>query len=168
MRTQEQFLTLIRSAIFFGNLGNGASTNEIVALSSLAPWGDDVNSSEEDERIADEMSWLPTTRDQKDPFYPKRVNSESAKPENLEAAKSYGMDVCKAILAKLSEVDLLLLKAGANNFEEAAKGAAAYAFRNAAIEVALGIDGKWLEIAEIYLKGNWPCGITKKGKVVIF
>ena len=167
MRTRELFLALVPTIPFFGNVGNAASENGTIALSSLAPWGDEINASKDDIRIADEMSWLPTTRDQGDPFYAEGVDSLAASQEELKSAKSYRMEIYKAVLAALHDADFTQLKAGANNFEGAAKGAAAFAFRNAATEVALGVDGKWLAVAEIYIKGHWPCGVTKAEKLVV-
>jgi hypothetical protein len=168
MKTKDQFSALIQSAPFFENVGTASSDNGTVALSSLAPWGDQANALEKDSRIADEMDWLPTVRDQADPFYPNGVESEASSEDALTAAKSYRIKVYKAVLARLRSADLSQLKAGVNNFEEAAKGAISYALGNAATEVALGLDGKWQEVAEVYFNGNWPCGVTKAGKLVVF
>ncbi len=142
--------------------------DRVIVLSNLAPWGDEENASEVDLRIADEMSWLPTTRDQEDPFYLGGIDSIATDPEKLTAAKDYRTSVYKALLAKLRGADFSHMKAGPTNFTQAAKGAAAFAFRNAATEIVFGIEGKWVEIAEIYLKGHWPCGITKTGELVVF
>lgn len=167
MITKDQFLALIQITRFFENVGRASSNNGVVALSSLAPWGDEANASEKDNFIADEMDWLPTARDQTDPFYPNGVESVASNEDALKAAKSYRMEVYKAVLVRLRGTDLNQLKAGANNFEEAAKGAVAYALRNAATEVALGVEGKWLKVAAVYFNGNWPCGVTKEGKLVV-
>lgn len=167
MITKEQFITLIANTDFFKNVGNASPGNSVIVLSSLAPWGNETNASESDIRIADQMDWLPTTREQSDPFYPYGLDSEATSEDVLIAIKSYRIEVYKAILGRLRMADFSRLKAGPNNFAEAAKGAAAYSFRNAATEVVLGIQGRWLEVAEVYFNGNWPCGLTKTGKLVV-
>ena len=78
------------------------------------------------------------------------------------------MEVFKAALARFRNVEMPRLKSGPHSFEEAAKGAATHALRSAATEVALGIDGRWIEVAEIDFRGHWPCGITRAGELVIF
>lgn len=167
MRAPTQFLVLIHHAPFFEHIGKAASDDRVHALTNLAPWGDESNVSDADNRIAEEMDWLPTARDQDDPFYPGGVESRALSEDALNVAKSYRMEVYKAVLARLRNAEMSSLRAGPNNFEEAAKGAIAYAFRNAATEVALGFEGKWLEIADIYFRGHWRCGVTKRGKLVI-
>lgn len=160
-------MALIQSAHFFKNVGTAKSFSGALALSSLAPWGDEANASDKDNRIADEMEWLPTTQDQADPFYPSGLESQAGSEDELKAAKSYRVKVYKEILARLRDADLAHLRAGSNNFEESAKGAITYAFRKSATEVALGVEGKWLEVAEFYFKGYWPCGLTKAGILVV-
>lgn len=161
------FTSLIHDTAFFKNVGNATYCGDVVNLSSLSPWGDRDEASVDDISVADEMGWLPTSRDQIDPFYPSSLDAEAASEDDLNMARKCRTEVHKIVLKKLRHCDEPLFKVGANNLTESAKAAASYALRNAVTEVVFGIDGEWRKIAKFYFEGNWPCGLTPAGKIVV-
>jgi len=106
-------------------------------------------------RIADEMDWLPTTRYQDDPFYSGGMDRLETTTDGSELARSYSMEVHKVILARLRDIGVTKLNAGAKSFEEAEKGAAT--------EIALEPGGKWLDVANIS-RGIGHCGVYQGGE----
>lgn len=114
-------------------------------------------------RVGYFWEWLPTSRDQPNP-YPV-VIEEKALPKANELAS----DAYKATLASLRGLDSkrTLLKDGSNDYWESFRGAALFCARFAAKEVASGNLGRWNELLSIYKQGRLPCGITSDGTFVI-
>lgn len=112
-----------------------------------------------------EWDWLPSSRDQPDPFegtYPVKLDEQ---PYDKEAEKM----VYKATLRSLRSVGTAHPKLvdGPHNYTESMKGSALFACKHAAKEVLSNQPGKWVEILALYNNGVWPCGITQTGELVI-
>ena len=104
-------------------------------------------------------AWLPTTRDQKDPF-----DSSGNSLMNSKIVKL----VYKKTLISLRKIDASNYKLidGPHNYTEAFKGAALYTFRKAVLELSQNEKGPWYNISRHYLNGYWPYGLTSKGKIL--
>ncbi len=111
-----------------------------------------------------DWEWLPSTRDQSDPF------GESLK-EALDANDKECLNqIYKSTLSSLRSVGQRHAKLidGPHNYTEAFRGAALYAARKATQQRLINnTESRWVEIFEHYKKGKWPCGIRKNGELVI-
>lgn len=107
--------------------------------------------------------WLPTSRDQEDPY---QVIGEE---RDLASVNELALDAYKATLASLRGLDSKrgLLKDGVNDYWEAFRGAALFCARCAAKEVATGNLGRWCQLLNVYKQGRWPCGVASDGSLVI-
>ncbi|MFB2654386.1 hypothetical protein [Shewanella seohaensis] len=112
-----------------------------------------------------EWDWLPTSRDQSNPF----VATYTAKPDEQRYDKETENRVYKAALKSLRSVGNAHPKLvdGPHNYTESMKGSALFACKHAAKEVLSNQPGKWLTILALYKNGVWPCGITQTGELVI-
>ena len=112
-----------------------------------------------------EWDWLPTSRDQSDPFEGAFTANADQRPHDKEAEKR----VYKAALRSLRTVGNAHPKLvnGPHNYTESMKGSALFACRHAAKEVLSNQPGKWVAILALYHTGVWPCGITQTGELVI-
>jgi hypothetical protein len=115
------------------------------------------------------MEWLPTQPGETDPIHGQSLEQQA---ETLGTRKEFSIEVLaiyKATLASLRNVQgNPALKAGPNDFVEAARGAALFAFRRAAFEIVLGEPGFWCRVAKIYHAGHWPLGILPDRQIVVF
>ncbi|MCW3060407.1 MAG: hypothetical protein JWQ02_2228 [Capsulimonas sp.] len=83
-------------------------------------------------------------------------------------ARAAGLEVYKLTLVSLrTMVDHPLLHFGPDDLTNAARGAAAFAMRRAAIEIMLDTPGFWCSLAPYYFQGNWPAGTLPGGRVVV-
>ena len=108
-----------------------------------------------------EWDWLPTSRDQENPFQSDIENNVEVKEEINK--------VYKATLKSLRSVGEKHphLQNGAHDYTEAFKGAVLFACENAAREYLHNTNGKWTEIIKLYKEGRWPCGLKNNGSVVV-
>lgn len=110
-----------------------------------------------------DWEWLPTSKDQVDPFHSSgQTIRNSRTKESIRA-------VYKTTLRSLCSIDdnHPKLQDGPHNFTEAFKGAALFATRHAAIEHLTDAQKKWTKILDWYKKGRWPCGVKKDGSLVL-
>ena len=112
-----------------------------------------------------EWDWLPSSRDQPDPF----EGTYLAKPDEQLYDKEAEKMVYKAALRSLRSVGKIHPKLvdGPHNYTESMKGSALFACKHAAKEVLSNQSGKWVAILALYNNGVWPCGITRTGELVI-
>ncbi|MFB2683099.1 hypothetical protein [Shewanella mangrovisoli] len=112
-----------------------------------------------------EWDWLPTSRDQSNPFEGTFTAKVDQRTHDKEAEKR----VYKAALRSLRTVGNAHPKLvnGPHNYTESMKGSALFACKHAAKEVLSNQPGKWLTILALYKNGVWPCGITQTGELVI-
>lgn len=112
-----------------------------------------------------EWDWLPSSRDQSDPF----EGTYPTKPDEQIYDKEAEKMVYKAALRSLRSVGKAHPKLvdGPHKYTEAMKGSALFACKHAAKEVLSNQPGKWVAILALYNSGVWPCGITQTGELVI-
>lgn len=112
-----------------------------------------------------EWDWLPSSRDQPDPF----EGTYLAKPDEQLYDKEAEKMVYKAALRSLRSVGKIHPKLvdGPHNYTGSMKGSALFACKHAAKEVLSNQPGKWVAILALYNNGVWPCGITQTGELVI-
>ncbi|MFM6906203.1 MAG: hypothetical protein ACKOUU_09245 [Acinetobacter tjernbergiae] len=112
-----------------------------------------------------EWDWLPSSRDQPDPFEGTYLAKSDEQLYDKEAEKM----VYKAALRSLQSVGKIHPKLvdGPHNYTESMKGSALFACKHAAKEVLSNQPGKWIAILALYNNGVWPCGITQTGELVI-
>jgi hypothetical protein len=171
---------LVETAQWFSRLGGGVATSEVVAVTDHEAWRRYFSASTGAEfmlphdeaaltnQVLGRMTWLPTTATQEDPIHGDRLSvtaAERGETANLRAAR---LQVTRFLLKSLRPVEKPpLLQVGPTNLEGAARGAAQYAFRQAAVEVLLQCEGFWCSVAQIYHIGNWPMGRLPDGRLVI-
>ncbi len=111
-----------------------------------------------------EWDWLPSSRDQDNPFEVTFSDSSMKMSSEKDAEKR----VYRAALKSLRKIGVAHpnLVDGANNYTESFKGAALFACKLTAREVSLKQPGQWLDIVGLYEKGRWPCGLRKTGEIV--
>jgi hypothetical protein len=104
--------------------------------------------------------WLPTSRDQDDPF---------DGPARSKDSKDFEQAVYKATLKSLRKMgrSIPMLKNGPHDYTEAFRSAVLFAFKMAAREIALNNSGKWVEVSNLYMQGKWPCGLDTNGVLVV-
>ena len=139
------------------------------AIQSLLAWDAEHVGAQVDARhaeIAVHMDWLPTGYDQDDPFLGGLLT------QKLKGAGSTNqtqvMDACKQAMRALRQLDASGLVSGPHDYSQAARGAALYAVRMAAIETVLSMPGIWSQLLSLYLMGYWPCGRLPNGDVVVY
>lgn len=153
---------------WFSKVGQFDGDERKTAIPSLAAWDSVEFSPELDKsiiRIVSNMDWLPTTRDQENP-----INGDALRKSlsSVKDGKKLVMDAYKLAMRSLREFDKEKFKSGSNDFSEAAKGAALYCVRMAAMEALISKPGFWTELFDSYSEGYWPCGILNDGTVVIY
>lgn len=160
--------TLIQETPWFQRLGQPEIDDEYVWLPTLAPWADFAEGDDELGRIADQMAWLPSSRDQDDPIGGRTLEHQVEAFGRTQEAAALVLEVYKTVLAALRPfAGHPALQVGPHDFTEAARGAALYAVRRAAYEAVLDKPGFWSRMIELYRAGHWPCGILPDGRVVV-
>ena len=139
---------LITEAPWFSRCGEFAGEPNAVALSAMS--------------ISEKWSWLPTSRDQRDPIHSEALIVEARAVCLDERRRSAEMDLARRVLASLRVIpdQFPALVDGTENFTLAAKGGAQFAARMAAREVVVGHPGFWCRAVQIFAAGYWPCGIV--------
>lgn len=167
--TVDELIELIRQADWFARLGEPGAPRDCIAISSLSPWADLPGEVLAFDWIADEMTWLPSSKDQEDLVHG-RVLEEQAEAKGLsQACLKESVSAYRTALASLRDVvEPCRLHAGTHNFTPAAHGAALFAVRRAAFEAVLDRPGFWCRMMSIYHGGHWPCGRLRDGRIVVF
>ncbi len=166
--TIEELQLLIEKTVWFGHLAEPATSNGFVHIASLNPWANIPAGDDRLEEIADQMEWLPSSRDQDDPIHGRLLEQRSDQLGKKEEHSRQSLETYKAVLSSLRNFDgHPALKAGPHDFTEAARGAAAYAAKRAAYEVLLDDCGFWCSVMNRYAEGRWPCGILPSGEVIV-
>ena len=167
--TIEHIHQLVEKATWFTALGTFQQQPGRLAIRHLLAWDESIFEPSIDGHhadIANAMNWLPSSRDQADPFYANQLRLEFQQQE--AEVRSYVMQIYKAAMSGLRHVGHPLLHTHKHHFVEAAKGAALYAVRMAAIETACGRPGVWTELLQLYVEGHWPCGVMPTGEIIVF
>lgn len=163
----DELESIIRTAQWFTRLGQFDDRVGMIAIRNLEPWSDDnVDAMPSD--IADDMEWLPTTLDAEDPVYHGKISSELTRQGRLEEASKAAVDLYRTALLSLRRAHKHpLLVVGPHDFTKAARGAALFAVRQAALERVANIERPfWRPILSVYHEGFWPCGLVN-GRVVV-
>jgi hypothetical protein len=166
--TLEELEALLQETRWFENLCMPMKDNGFVQIPSLAPWANLPTCNDKLEEIADEMIWLPSSRNQDDPIHGMSIEDRC---EQLGKGKEYSrrsLELYKKASNSLRSFEgHPALQAGPHNFTEAARGAALFAARRAAYEILLNHGGFWCSAMQVYKRGHWPCGLLADGIVVV-
>lgn len=160
---------MVKYANWFALLGSYQAQQGRLSISHLHAWDFDVFDASIDSKhmyIAENMDWLPTTRDQEDPIYGVDLIQafKSFEPE----VRAQVMDVYREAMKSLRNIHSIHLVSGSNNFTDAAIGAACYCSKMAAIETVIDKQGVWCDLLYFYNHGYWPCGVMPNGGIVIY
>lgn len=166
--TLAELSALAMEAPWFSNLGEPDVDSEYVRIPTLAPWANEQTGNESLEQIADQMDWLPSSREQDDPIHGRSLEERSEALGKKQEFSKQSLAVYKATLTALRKFDgHPALKVGPHDFTEAARAAALFAVRRAAYEVLLGEPGVWCRLMKVYRAGHWPCGILPNKQIVV-
>jgi len=167
--TVTELLNEIARAEWFSRLGEDVRGPGLIHIRNLEAWrSDDAVTDAVSDSIADAMAWLPSALDQEDPFNGSALTQELRRVGREAEARDATLSAHKAVLVSLRKAVLSpLLQVGPHDFTGAAKGAAAYAVRRAAMEAVLDREGKWTELVRLYENGHWPLGKLPNGDVVV-
>lgn len=165
----EEIRAAIIQANWFESVGQYTECDGRLALKDLSAWDSLTFASNIDSfhaKVASQMDWLPSSRDSQDPIHFKKLI------EKLDRwgvqYREVSMEVYKVALQSLRSVDNQKLRSGPNDFTEAAKGAALYCVRMAALEALANEPGFWLTALQLYCAGYWPCGLMPGNKLVVY
>ena len=160
----------VNEATWFSNLGKCQKASSLICLNSLQ---DEFRNPDESSQfstfIINQMEWLPTGRDMEDPIHKGMLKIIAHEQKKDGECRKVSSDIYKIALLSLRQTDQNpLLNIGALDLTEAAKGSALYTFRSAAWEIILNRTEFWCTLIPFYVAGNWPCGLTRDKKVVVF
>ncbi|QSI29787.1 hypothetical protein GNX71_09410 [Variovorax sp. RKNM96] len=159
----------IKSANWFAAIGTYPGGVGKRSIKNLHAWDETifkVGLDQEHAAIAEEMDWLPSTKDEIDPFYGDSLrHALDLKNSNY---KEDLKEVYSIALKSLRHIEESKLISGPHNYVEVAKGAALYCSRMAAVEVVVGRPGVWCDLLDIYCQGYWPCGRLKNGTLIVY
>ncbi len=158
----------IKSAKWFSKLGQFPGSPKMVSIANLAAWSDE-NVYGDSDPIADEMNWLPTTMDARDPIHGNDLVESLKTRGSTEDATLVVKDIYRTALVSLRKATQNpLLKVGRHDFTKAARGAALYAIQHAAMEIlAESRISFWSELIPLYRDGFWPCGLVSEQMIVV-
>ncbi|WP_133858909.1 hypothetical protein [Comamonas sp. JUb58] len=159
----------IAEANWFSAVGAFGCKKGMQSITSLAAWDSDIfsgNLNTSDAIIAAQMDWLPSSKDQVDPFYGNLLIEKWGEVKlNFE---NNIMEIYRKTLHSLRMANNSKLTSGPHNYFEVAKGSALYCSRMAAIEIAIDHPSIWNELINLYIEGYWPCGLLPNGDVVVY
>lgn len=116
MRIEELEL-LIQKACWFEHLGEPLTNRGFVQVSSLGPWAKLQTGDDELEEIANQMEWLPSSREQTDPIHGSSMEERSAQGGKSEEYSRGSLDIYKKTAASLRHFEgLPALKIGPHDF----------------------------------------------------
>ena len=111
------------------------------------------------------MVWLPSSQTQVDPIYGAALlDAFKQVPEHRNKV----MALYKDTMSYLRHVQCPAFIVGAHDLNYAAKSAALYSVRMAAIETVLDQQDQWHQICELYIQGHWVCGRLPNGSLVVY
>jgi hypothetical protein len=154
----EKTLAQIEQASFFSNLGNPDINDPgLIFIASVeavfvSPCDQDFQG------LYQASNWLPTSLGEDDPWYPRQ--------DTPKALSEQRMALNKAVMAATRKVDKAPFICRPHDFSEAARGGAAYAFRQYATEQYFNLGEHWRQVIELYLAGHWPVGHAP-GKLIV-
>ncbi len=164
----EDLRLLVTEASWFEHLGEPGNTDDFEWINTLDAWSGKQTDNFRLETIADQMAWLPSSRDQSDPFHGRELEKRVDELGKAAEFRRASLDIYKTTLSRLRKFDgHILLLAGPHDFTEAARGAALFAVRRASYEVLIGKPAFWCSMLTIYHAGHWPCGIMPTNKIVV-
>lgn len=166
--TLEELSALAMEAPWFSKLGEPDVASEYVRIPTLAAWANQQAGNESLEQIADQMDWLPSSREQDDPIHGRSLEERSEAIGKKQEFSQKSLAVYKTTLTTLRKFEgHPALKVGPHDFTEAARAAALFAVRRAAYEVLLGEPGFWCRLMKVYRTGHWPCGILPNKQIAV-
>lgn len=159
---------LLRTTRWFEHLGEPLADARFMQISSLAPWGSSAAADATLDEIADQMQWLPSSRDEDDPFHGRELEVQAERSGKKDELRLRSQEMYRRALASLQVFSgHPALKVGPHDFTEAARGAALFAVRRAASEIVVNNCGVWCTVMSIYNRAHWPCGILPNGTLVV-
>ena len=167
--TLQELKSVLQKTRWFRHLGEPMVTGDgFVQIPNLAPWAIIRAGNEKLQEVADQMEWLPSSRDCDDPIRGRSLEERSEQLGKKSEFSQASMDVYKEALASLRSFEgHPALKIGPHDFTEAARGAALFASRRTAYEILLGDCGFWCLVMNVYKQGHSPCGILLTSKLVV-
>ena len=157
--TLEELKQRTEEANWFTNLGTYPGSENTTVIKSLdAP------------DVPDAWDWLPTTNEEPDPIHVPSLATIAKQQSVYSDYSKIVLENNKITLVSLRKMDENnpLLRIGAINGVNAARGVALYAIRMAFGEIILKKQGFWCSLLPYYFNGYWPCGLTDDNKLVIF
>ena len=159
----------IEHAKWFSLLGSYVAPEGYWSLRDLHAWDRPtfaLSVNEKDARIASEMDWLPSSKDEEDPIHGRRLTEFLA--GNGMKFNPVLLDVYKQASTSLRSVDSMKIRSGPHDFTQAAVGAALYCVRMAVLEVMANKVGFWCALLRLYRDGHWPCGVLPDKTIVVY
>ena len=152
--------TFLQSARWFSRVGTFQGSANAMAVRDLVDW----------EPNESDWEWLPTSHDQPDPVHGDRFKRLANQGGREEERRRVGLDAYRAALASMRRLQTSPagLVIGPHDYFPAAKVAAAYAARGAAMECLLGGEQFWCELIPLYVEGYWPCGIDTQRRLFVY
>jgi len=163
----EEISSLIATTKWFSRLGDVDVDPSFVRIPNLKPWATDETQDAVFEKIADEMEWLPSSREEVDPVHKGALQKRAEAVGKRQEISAQALEAYKKTLAALRTSPEAALRIGPHDFTGAARGAALYAVYQAAYEVALEQPDFWCRILKVYQSGHWPCGLLPDGRIVV-
>lgn len=163
MNSVDGLISKIRSAPWFSMLGTSQGSAQVISLAYLVFWEyqDSSSGDLEIDALLGKMNWLPTTRDQPDPF-------DSVLDLSAEVRRP-GLLAYKAALEGINNsLPNGRLRCGPHDFSDAARSAGAFAARSTVRCLAAHKNTRWTEVIGFYLKGHWPLGLLPDGRLVVY
>ncbi len=157
----DELKSIVNDTEWFSMLGNFVPTDCYLSINGLEPWSNKPCVSA-DFAISEHMEWLPTSKDEVDPFHSCNLKTDNKKYRTIS------LDTYKLALRNLRDLEnISKLRVGPHDYTNSAKGAALYAIRHATFEILLNKQNYWSKLIRIYAIGNWPCGILPDKKIVV-
>ncbi|MCC8423228.1 hypothetical protein QPK14_25695 [Photorhabdus temperata subsp. temperata] len=149
----------IKKTSFFSNMGlSDLQDEDVILIESVEKVF--INPSDiEFKGYYKNTEWLPTSPTQEDPFYKKQDS-----PKDLVEIR---VKINKAVMSMTKELAKGKFISGPHDFNQVARNAICYAFRQYISEKYLNLGNKWERIVKIYYAGHWPVGISKEKIIVI-
>jgi hypothetical protein len=154
----EHTLEQIGQTRFFGNLGKPDIHDPQVIFIASVEAVFVTPSDQAFQGLYDATQWLPTSPGEDDPYYPRQ--------ETPKALSEQRMALNRAVMAATRTLDKAPFTCRPHDFSEAARGGAAYAFRQYATEQFFGLGDHWRRVVDLYLAGHWPVGHAP-GKLIV-
>jgi len=159
----------IIQAKWFSQIGNCFPGDGMLAVPNLQAWNTKIFNSDIGEReacIAANMDWLPSSITDSDPIHGSALRNYLE--ENQIDYRPVLKEISQLCIKSLRIVADDAITCGPHNFTKAAKDAALYCARVAAMESMANKPGRWCDLLTLYEGGYWPCGLMPNGSLVVF